>query len=156
MRDTLFLMNDIFDVLADPIRREILARLRTVAPGDLSVGDLVTALAVTQPTVSKQLKVLRDVGLVAVREEGQHRFYRLNPAPLEAVDGWLSYIGDAAEAPQRKSRTTHDAPREISGVLADVDFARAGRLVGKSAARVEVEVRSVVEAVRTILGSNPR
>jgi DNA-binding transcriptional ArsR family regulator len=49
----------------------------------------VGELSVTQPTVSKHLKVLRDVGLVTVREEGQHRFYRLNAEPLEEVDDWL-------------------------------------------------------------------
>lgn len=149
-------MNDIFDVLAVPIRREILVRLRNAAPGDLAVGDVVTALRLTQPTVSKHLKVLRDAGLVTVREEGQHRYYRLNPEPLAIVDGWVSGLNSAR--PERKTsasseRSDQTAPTQF---LADIDFEGAGRAVGAGAARVEREVRSVIEAVRTILGSNPR
>jgi DNA-binding PadR family transcriptional regulator len=49
----------------------------------------VQQLGVSQPTVSKHLKVLRDAGLASVREEGQHRYYSLSPAPLDAVDDWL-------------------------------------------------------------------
>ena len=56
------------------------------------MGDLVTELGISQPTVSKHLKVLRDHGLVTVREEGQHRFYHLDPAPLGEVSAWLSPV----------------------------------------------------------------
>lgn len=156
MRDTLFLMNDIFDVLADPIRREILVRLQNAAPGDLAVGDVVSALKLTQPTVSKHLKVLRDAGLVTVREEGQHRYYRLNPEPLAIVDGWVSGMGSAKT--QRPNTTTSRqlADTEATRFVTDIDFAGAGRAVGATAARVEKEVRSVLDAVRTILGSKPR
>jgi len=89
-------MADIFDVLADGTRRELLHRLlesshRGVAPdGEISVGELVTELGISQPTVSKHLKVLRDHGLVTVREEGQHRYYHLDPGPLDEVSDWLS------------------------------------------------------------------
>ena len=102
-------MADIFDVLADGTRRELLHRLlesshRGVAPdGEISVGELVTELGISQPTVSKHLKVLRDHGLVTVREEGQHRYYHLDPGPLDEVSDWLvavprrrSVDGDAA------------------------------------------------------------
>lgn len=88
-------MADIFDVVADPTRRDILGVLldrETSVPesgGEISVGEIVTALGVSQPTVSKHLKVLRDSGLVAVREEGQHRYYRLDRAPLERLEDWL-------------------------------------------------------------------
>lgn len=57
--------------------------------GEISVGDLVEQLALSQPTVSKHLKVLRDHGLVTVREDGQHRFYHLDSAPLEDIEDWI-------------------------------------------------------------------
>jgi len=88
-------MADIFDVVADPTRRDILGVLlnrETTMPqsgGEISVGEIVTALGASQPTVSKHLKVLRESGLVAVREEGQHRYYRLDRAPLERLEDWL-------------------------------------------------------------------
>lgn len=87
-------MADIFDVIADPTRRDVLQVLldqvlSTVDGGEVSVGEIVERMGLTQPTVSKHLKVLRDHGLVTVREEGQHRYYRLDAAPLEAVEDWL-------------------------------------------------------------------
>ncbi|WP_156760701.1 ArsR/SmtB family transcription factor [Microbacterium karelineae] len=85
-------MADIFDVIADGTRREILQLLlrRDQETQDgTSVSEIVGELSVSQPTVSKHLKVLREAGLVSVREEGQHRYYRLEPEPLEVIDDWL-------------------------------------------------------------------
>jgi ArsR family transcriptional regulator len=88
-------MADIFDVVADATRRELLQVLleRYMAPepasGDISVGELVEKLGLSQPTVSKHLKVLRDSGMVSVREDGQHRYYRLDSGPLEVIEDWL-------------------------------------------------------------------
>ena len=88
-------MADIFDVISDATRRDILGALLECyvsafsETGEISVGDLVEHLGLSQPTVSKHLKVLRDHGLVTVREEGQHRFYRLDASPLEVVEDWL-------------------------------------------------------------------
>lgn len=89
-------MADIFDVIADATRRDILQILldryesdSTLSHGGTSVSEIVTALGLSQPTVSKHLKVLREAGLVAVREEGQHRYYRLESSPLETVEDWL-------------------------------------------------------------------
>jgi ArsR family transcriptional regulator len=90
-------MADIFDVVADPTRRDLLQILlqRYVegagAPhgGELSVGELVQRLGLSQPTVSKHLKVLRDSALVTVRDQGQHRYYQLDLAPLRALEEWL-------------------------------------------------------------------
>ena len=81
-------MTEIFGVIADATRRDLLAKL--LAADELSVGALVEHTGLTQPTVSKHLKVLRDAGLVAVREEAQHRFYRLDPAPLQTLVEWLT------------------------------------------------------------------
>jgi len=85
-------MADIFDVIADRTRRDILQLLRersTVEDRGTSVSQIVQDLGVSQPTVSKHLKVLREAHLVSVREEGQHRFYSLAAGPLEEVDDWL-------------------------------------------------------------------
>lgn len=88
-------MADIFDVVADPTRRDILGILlgkhnsRSDAAGEISVSEIVAELGLSQPTVSKHLKVLREAGLVAVREEGQHRFYHLDHSPLEVIEDWL-------------------------------------------------------------------
>ncbi len=88
-------MADIFDVIADATRRDVLHVLldRYLAAdstrGEISVGEIVTALGLSQPTVSKHLKVLRDHGLVCVREEAQHRYYSLDASPLEELEDWL-------------------------------------------------------------------
>jgi DNA-binding transcriptional ArsR family regulator len=78
---------DTFTVVAEPTRRRILDRLRGA---ESSVGDLVGVLAVSQPTVSKHLRVLRDAGLVTCRVAAQQRIYRVEPAPLRALDDWLA------------------------------------------------------------------
>jgi DNA-binding transcriptional ArsR family regulator len=75
-----------FEVLAEPSRRRILDLLRKE---ERPVGDLVRLLAVSQPAVSKHLRVLREAGLVEVRIDAQRRLYRIRPEPLRAVDEWL-------------------------------------------------------------------
>jgi DNA-binding transcriptional ArsR family regulator len=76
-----------FEVVAEPSRRRILELLRD---GERPVGDLVTELALSQPAVSKHLRVLRDAGLVGVRADAQRRLYRLIPEPLVEIDEWLT------------------------------------------------------------------
>lgn len=75
-----------FDVLAEPHRRQILDLLRD---SERPVGELVNALSMSQPSVSKHLRVLREAGLVDVRGEAQRRLYRVRPEPLRAIDDWL-------------------------------------------------------------------
>jgi DNA-binding transcriptional ArsR family regulator len=87
---------DAFAVLAEPTRRRILDRLRR---SDSSVGELVEALAVSQPTMSKHLKVLREAGFVSSRVAAQRRLYRIETTSLRAVDEWL--------APYRRLWSTH-------------------------------------------------
>lgn len=85
-------MTDIFDVIADGTRRDILQLLlhrSTESDVGTSVSQIVSELGVSQPTVSKHLRVLRDNDLVTVREDGQRRFYSLAVEPLEQVDDWL-------------------------------------------------------------------
>ena len=76
-----------FEVLAEPRRRHILDLLRE---RERTVGDLVSALGISQPGVSKHLRVLRDAGLVGVRADGQRRLYRLRARPLREIDEWLA------------------------------------------------------------------
>ena len=85
-------MSDIFDVIADESRREILGLLlkySLAGKPELSVSGLVAETGLSQPTVSKQLKVLRESGLVGVREDGQHRLYHLDASPLEQLEAWV-------------------------------------------------------------------
>jgi DNA-binding transcriptional ArsR family regulator len=76
-----------FAVLADPTRRDILDLLRD---GERPVGTLVDDLGMSQPAVSKHLRVLRDAGLVEVRPDAQRRLYRIRPEPLVEIDEWLA------------------------------------------------------------------
>jgi DNA-binding transcriptional ArsR family regulator len=75
-----------FEVLAEPNRRRILDLLRIA---ERPVGDLVDQLEVSQPAVSKHLRVLREAGLVEVRSDAQRRMYRIRSEPLRAIDEWL-------------------------------------------------------------------
>jgi DNA-binding transcriptional ArsR family regulator len=77
---------DAFNAVAEPRRRQILDLL---AAGELPVNDLVARLGVAQPLVSKHLRVLREVGLVDVRDEGRQRMYRLNGEPLKPIFDWV-------------------------------------------------------------------
>ena len=77
---------DAFNAVAEPRRRRI---LDTLAGGERSVNDLVEALGIAQPQVSKHLKVLREVGLVQVRDEGRQRVYRLNGRSLKPIHDWV-------------------------------------------------------------------
>jgi DNA-binding transcriptional ArsR family regulator len=76
-----------FDALADPNRRRILELLRD---RERPVGELVSALSVSQPAVSKHLRVLRETGLVEVRPEAQQRLYRVRAEALREIDDWLA------------------------------------------------------------------
>jgi DNA-binding transcriptional ArsR family regulator len=75
-----------FEVLAEPTRRRILDDVRD---SERSVGELVTRLHVSQPGISKHLRVLREAGLVAVRQDAQRRLYRARPESLTEIDEWL-------------------------------------------------------------------
>ncbi len=80
-------MTSAFATLADPNRRAILMLL---AAGECSVGDLEAALELSQPSVSKHLRVLREAGLVEATIDAQRRVYRICPAPLQEVEAWLA------------------------------------------------------------------
>jgi DNA-binding transcriptional ArsR family regulator len=77
---------DAFNAVAEPGRRQIVALL---AEGERPVSELVGALGIAQPQVSKRLRVLREVGVVEVREQGRRRLYRLNGPALKPIHDWL-------------------------------------------------------------------
>ncbi|HWC86156.1 MAG TPA: metalloregulator ArsR/SmtB family transcription factor [Solirubrobacteraceae bacterium] len=77
----------LFEVVAEPNRRRILDLL---GPSERSVGELVERLELSQPAVSKHLRILREAGLVEVRVDAQRRLYRVRPEPLRALDEWLA------------------------------------------------------------------
>lgn len=135
------LMTDIFDVIADGTRRDILQLLlRRTTEGDAgtSVSHIVADLGISQPTVSKHLKVLRDAELVSVREDGQRRFYSLATSPLEVVDDWLvPFLMDAYG---------DDAPDVQYPVLPMHDSAtHAAEAVGRAAASAKHAVATALK-----------
>lgn len=136
-------IDDVFAVIAESTRREILSSLRG---GDMAVGELVEEMGVSQPTVSKHLKVLREAGLVRMRAQGQKRYYTLEPGPLSAVANWLSSFDAvppvAAAAPVESNgfATDRPVPAASENTLMPVDgspsqpFPRGvGRAAGKAA-----------------------
>lgn len=80
-------MESTFAVIAEPSRRAILSLL---AASERSVGDIEQALKLSQPSVSKHLRVLREAGFVESRIDAQRRLYRIRPEPLMEIDAWLA------------------------------------------------------------------
>jgi ArsR family transcriptional regulator len=141
-------MADIFDVIADGTRRDLLRTLLdrhlggADAPhgGEISVGELVVALGLSQPTVSKHLKVLRDIRLVTVREQGQHRFYSLDPTPLGDVGEWLvPFLGRPEPAAEPEGP---GAPGLGAGAR------RTAHVLGSSAAALVARVARLLHSAR--------
>lgn len=131
-------MADIFDVIADGTRRDILRLLldrSSAGERGTSVSHIVTELGASQPTVSKHLKVLRDAHLVSVREEGQHRYYSLSPQPLDEIDDWLvPFLDDG----------TAGAAEATPAVLPD-SAAHAAEVVGRAAASAKHALESALK-----------
>jgi DNA-binding transcriptional ArsR family regulator len=132
-------MADIFDVIADGTRRDILQLLldrSSAGERGTSVSHIVQQLGVSQPTVSKHLKVLRESQLVSVREEGQHRYYSLSSAPLDEVDDWLiPFLDDGM-----------DLDAELAGASTLPDSAaHAADVVGRAAASAKHALESALK-----------
>ena len=150
-------MTDIFDVVADSTRRDILGILLAqsfAANPELSVSDIVTQTGQTQPTVSKHLKVLREAGLVVVREDGQHRFYQLEAAPLAPLAQWV--VAFAGEAEQAEPEATGKAPgrprtaaneSEAGESLANDDVRLVAANLGAAAASAIIRTREAWDEV---------
>ena len=144
-------MADIFDVISDPTRREVLGALldqyvsTESETGELSVGELVDRLGLTQPTVSKHLRVLRDHGVVTVREEGQHRYYRLDATPLEVVEDWLiPFLSADFDSVDFDGADDEDGGSTVFAAWSGVDV---GEELGRRAAEGAHQARQLVEQV---------
>lgn len=87
LNEYIIIMESIFTVIAEPSRRAILSLL---ASSERSVGDIEQKLNLSQPSVSKHLRVLRDAGFVESRIDAQRRLYRIKPEPLMEIDAWLA------------------------------------------------------------------
>src|SRR5260370_6415303 len=123
-------MESVFEIIAEPNRRAI---LRLLVSSQQSVGQIERRLRMSQPTVSKHLRVLRDAGFVESTVDAQRRLYRLKPGPFQEVDAWLAQfrrfwsthmdalerhldrMNDAPATPMkrktRKEKTTRPRPR---------------------------------------------
>jgi DNA-binding transcriptional ArsR family regulator len=84
----------IFRAVADPTRRSILEKLQDA---EFTVRELCEPFAMTQPSLSKHLAVLRRSGLISARRSGRHRYYRLNPKPLEQIAAWALQFRDVRD-----------------------------------------------------------
>jgi DNA-binding transcriptional ArsR family regulator len=87
MRGYASTMADLFAILADPTRRRMLELIRQ---RERAVGELVDAVGISQPGVSKHLRVLQEAGLVRSRVHGKYRLYRMTAAPLKELDAWVA------------------------------------------------------------------
>lgn len=153
-------MADIFDVVADPTRRALLAELLVASGrasadggsehGEVSVGELVGATGLSQPTVSKHLKTLREHGLVHVREDGQRRFYRIDTTPLTELDDWLGEFREedatADEATAGANVTVLSSVRPPAGIDGSWAGIELGTRIGRAAAGTAHGALSVLQA----------
>jgi DNA-binding transcriptional ArsR family regulator len=104
---------DAFNAVAEPRRRQI---LDVLAAGERPVNELVHALGLSQPQVSKHLRVLREVGAVAVRGDGRQRLYRVNGPALKPIHDWVkAYERSWAERFDVLDRVLEDLKREEEG-----------------------------------------
>jgi len=114
--------SDVFNAVAEPRRREILGLL---VVKELPVGDIVTLIKLDQPSVSKHLRVLRDVGLVHVRRNGRHKLYRTNAHAIRPLHEWaetferywthqLDRVKQRAEAKMKPRPKQENPPKENS------------------------------------------
>ena len=166
-------MADIFEAVADPTRRQLLESLlestEVGGPGELTVSELVEQTGLGQPTVSKHLKTLREVGLVEVREAGQKRFYSVTPEPLEEIEDWminflsLDFEGDEVETDdlahnlagvgeqlghwltERSNWLTQQLKARASEVDIDFDAAEMGKRLGRKLADAKSEAEKSVK-----------
>jgi DNA-binding transcriptional ArsR family regulator len=110
-------MADVFEILGDPTRRRLVEALRT---GERSVSELVEAVDIGQPGVSRQLAILEEARFVRVRPDGRRRLYALRPEPFRELDDWMRRYSDlwevrldklAAELDRRKKVRAKDKGR---------------------------------------------
>ena len=148
-------MSDIFSAIADPTRRQVLDLLAGKSP--MPVGELAESLSVSQPTLSKHLKMLREVGLVSVETRAQSRYYSLESEQLRPVAAWVIKHA-AAKAGAEVAHKAEDAASRLGGYLAEgVDWVgekvaeqtkiqnlnQLGRQIGRKLAEARVGATNV-------------
>jgi DNA-binding transcriptional ArsR family regulator len=109
---------DVFNAIAEPRRRELIDALAAEQP--LAVGDLVLALGLPQPAISKHLAVLREVGIVTATRRGRQRMYELNPEQLRPLHDWVkpyerfwdTHLARIKDRAERKSKTRSPSPAD--------------------------------------------
>lgn len=136
------MIDDVFAVIADSTRRQI---LQALADGRRPVGELVEELGISQPTVSKHLKVLRNVKLVKSEASGQKRFYSLTPEPLESVVQWIESLqADENQTPVEEpvvATEEHDIQAETAPVAVETE--EAPQVTAEAAPFVSTETRGI-------------
>lgn len=143
-------MADIFGVIADSTRRDILQALldEDDQENGLSVSEIVARLEISQPTVSKHLKVLREAELVSVREEGQHRFYSLNVEPLEMIEDFIiPFLSVGLETEVSVEYLNEDGeivPAPDEEEVLPTGLHEAAEAVGRVAATAQQQVKQLV------------
>lgn len=133
--------DDVFAVIAESTRRDILVALRA---GDKAVGELVEELAASQPTISKHLKVLREAQLVSMRAQGQKRYYALNRGPLEGIASWLETFDVGSAAPAVKSPA---APSSVAGAKEEATAPSVGATGQASPREVPEKEHAMADAL---------
>ena len=143
-------MTDIFDVIADPTRRQLLTALRdslaTGGAGDheIEVAEFVEALGVTRPTVVKHLGILREAGLVIERTDATKRYFALDASPLEELEDWLvPFIGIGGHGDYAKE--LDEASGFDSAVFAAWSGADVGGTIGRRVAEGTHQARSAIQ-----------
>ena len=131
---------DVFTVLAEQTRRDILLALRE---GQKAVGELVEELGASQPTVSKHLRVLREAGLVSMRAEGQRRYYRLEMEPLHSVVAWLSSFG-LVQLESEQAAAGFDPAKRETGAVPDLDTDSMPQQIGRSVGRAATKAADIL------------
>lgn len=113
-------MESVFEIIAEPNRRAILSLLGS---SEQSVGEIEQRLRMTQPTVSKHLRVLREAGFVESKVDAQRRLYRLKPEPLQELDAWLApfrrFWSAHADALERHLDRIHPDRAQLDRVHSD-------------------------------------
>jgi DNA-binding transcriptional ArsR family regulator len=112
-----------FAAIADPVRRRIVELL---AAGDKTAGELGDGFVISQPAISRHLRVLRDAGLVIARAQAQRRLYRLNPAPLAEVSDWVGRCQASWE--KRSDSLKASVESGASKILARIPVRYPGRV----------------------------
>jgi DNA-binding transcriptional ArsR family regulator len=101
---------DVFEILGDPTRRRLVEALRT---GERSVSELVEAVDIGQPGVSRQLAILEEARFVRVRPDGRRRLYALRPEPFRELDDWMRRYRDLWEARLDKLAAELDRRKKV-------------------------------------------